>query len=131
MDTLITIIIVAAAVAWAGLRAWRRATAKAASCAGSCAGCAGGRGLRPPASSLSGGLGRGHPAGRSRHGLPLPSRSERKVEAMPPSPAFTRDSGAAFSPSSWRRQPSRSRPARPLRRRRPTLWPLTPLSSKA
>ena len=78
MDTLITIAIVAAAAAWAGLRAWRRATAKAASCAGSCAGCAGGRGLRPPASSCPEGSDEAIPRAGAATGIPLPSRSERK-----------------------------------------------------
>ena len=74
MDTLITIIIVAAAVAWAGLRAWRRATAKAASCAGGCAGCD----LRPAASPCPEGSAAAIPRAGAATGIPLPSRSERK-----------------------------------------------------
>lgn len=78
MDTLVTIAIVAAAAAWAGLRAWRRATARSASCAGGCAGCDGGRGLRPAASPCPEGSDSATPNAGAATGIPLPSRSDGK-----------------------------------------------------
>jgi hypothetical protein len=78
VDTLITIAIVSAAAAWAGLAAWRRATAKAASCAGGCAGCAGGRDLRQAASSCPEVSDPAFPRAGNATGIPLPSRTERK-----------------------------------------------------
>ena len=78
MDTLITIVIVAAAAAWAGLGAWRRATAKPASCAGGCAGCAGSRALRPAAAHCPEGSDSAIPRAGVATGIRLPSRSDRK-----------------------------------------------------
>lgn len=78
MDTLITIVIVAAAAAWAGLAACRRATAKASSCAGGCAGCPGARDLRRTASPCPEGSNTAFPRAEPATGAPLPSLSERK-----------------------------------------------------
>lgn len=78
MDTLITIAIVAAAAARAGLGAWRRATAKAASCAGGCAGCDGDRNLGPTTSPCPEGSNTASPRAGAATGIPLPSLSERK-----------------------------------------------------
>ena len=75
---LITIGIVAAAAAWAGLGAWRRATAKAASCGGGCAGCEAGRKLRPATSSCPEDSDAAIPHAGVATGIPLPSQSERK-----------------------------------------------------
>jgi hypothetical protein len=78
VDTLITIVIVAAAAAWAGLAAWRRATAKASSCAGGCAGCPGARSIRTTASPCPEGSDTAFPRAEVVTGVPLPSLSERK-----------------------------------------------------
>jgi hypothetical protein len=78
VDTLVTILIVTAAAAWAALRIWRRATAKPFSCGGTCAGCDGGRETRPttPGSPEDGSC--AVLDGGTATGIPLPSRVERK-----------------------------------------------------
>ncbi len=78
MDTLITIAIVAAAAAWAGLGAWRRATAKPSSCTGGCAGCPAARGIRTTASPCPEGSETTFHRAEAATGVPLPSRSERR-----------------------------------------------------
>ncbi len=78
MDTLITIAILVAATAWAGMGAWRRATSKASSCSGGCAGCPAARGIRTTASPCPEGSQTTFPRAEAATGVPLPSRSERK-----------------------------------------------------